>query len=151
MKVSNQQIQDFLKGKKIALAGVSRDPKKFGYQAFKKLSEKGYTIIPINPNTDKIDDAKCYRRVTDLPQDIESILIMTPKEESDHVLRDSIQKGIKNIWVQQMSHTNDTIKIAEEFQKEIIHEKCIFMFAEPVTGVHGFHRSIKKLFRTLPK
>jgi hypothetical protein len=50
-----------------------------------------------------------------------------------------------------MSETNQTIKIAEEYQKEIIHKKCIYMFAEPVAGIHRFHRTILKLFGMLPK
>jgi predicted CoA-binding protein len=151
MKVSKEQIEDFLKGKRIAVAGVSRNPKKFGYQTFKSLSELGYNIVPVNPNTDKIDQTKCYRNITDLPSDIESILIMTGKENSNQILRESIQKGIKNIWVQQMSDTRETLKIAEEYQKEIIFKKCIFMFTEPVSGMHKFHRNLKRLFNLLPK
>jgi hypothetical protein len=50
-----------------------------------------------------------------------------------------------------MSEAKNTIKIAEEYQKEIIHRKCIFMFAEPVKGVHKFHRFIMKLFGMFPK
>jgi uncharacterized protein len=151
MNVTKKQIEGFLKGKRIAVAGVSRNPKKFGYQTFKNLSKLGYTIVPVNPNTDMIDDVKCYRHIADLPSDIESILIMTGKENSNAILRESIQKGIKNIWVQQMSDTIDTLKIAEEYQKEIIFKKCIFMFAEPVKGAHKFHRNLKRLFNLLPK
>jgi uncharacterized protein len=149
MSTSRIQIEDFLKGKRIALAGTSRNPKKFGYMAFKNLKDKGYNIVPINPNTDKIDDVDCYKSVSDLPPDIESLLIMTPKTYSDQTLREAIQKGIKNIWVQQMSETKETLKIAEEYQREIISKKCIFMFTEPVSGVHKFHRALLKLFNKL--
>jgi uncharacterized protein len=150
MPAPKQQIEDFLKRKRIAIAGVSRNHKKFGYQTFKNLSEMGYTIIPVNPNADKIDDVKCYQKISDLPSDLESILIMTGKDHSDQVLRESIQKGIKNIWVQQMSDTRETLKIAEEYQKEIIFRECIYMFAEPVKGMHKFHKALKKLFGRLP-
>ena len=151
MKTDKQKIEDFLKSKKIALAGVSRNKKKFGYISFKSLVEKGYNILPINPNANEIDDKKCFKSISDLPSDVESVLIMTPQNNTDEVLKEAIKKGIKNIWVQQMSNTKNTIGIAEEYQKEIVIGKCIFMFAEPISGIHKFHRTLVKIFGGLPK
>ncbi|QQS49963.1 MAG: CoA-binding protein [Bacteroidota bacterium] len=150
MKVRKAQIDDFFAGKHIAIAGVSRNPKKFGHEVFKELLKNGYDILPINPNAEKINGHHCYASVETLPADVDSLLIVTPKFETDQVLRSALNKGIKNIWVQQMSHTDSTLKIAEEFEKEIIHNKCIFMFAEPVKGAHKIHRVIMKLFGQLP-
>ncbi len=149
--VTKKDIEKFLEPKKLAIAGVSRNKRKFGYLVFRDLKASGYEVYPVNPNTDKINGDTCYKSVKDLPADIKSILILTPKKETDNVLREAINKGILNIWVQQMSETRNTLKIAEEYQKEIIHKKCIFMFAEPVRGVHKFHRIILKLFGMLPK
>ena len=149
--VTKKKIEKFLEPKKLAIVGVSRNPKKFGYLVFRDLKASGYEVYPVNPNADKINGDSCYKSVKDLPADINSILILTPKKETDNVLREAINKGIMNIWVQQMSETKNTIKIAEEYQKEIIHRKCIFMFAEPVKGVHKFHRLILKLCGMLPK
>ena len=149
--VTKKEIETFFEPKKLAIVGVSRDAKKFGHLVFKDLKAKGYSVCPVNPNTDKINGDRCYRSVKELPDDIRSVLILTPKQETDSILREVINKGIINIWVQQMSETNQTIKIAEEYQKEIIHKKCIYMFAEPVTGFHRFHRTILKLFGMLPK
>jgi predicted CoA-binding protein len=151
MKTNKQKIEDFLNSKKIALAGVSRNKKKFGYISFKSLIEKGYNILPINPDANEIDGKKCFKSITDLPSDVESVIIMTPKDNTDEVLIEAINKGIKNIWVQQMSDTKNTIGIAEEYQKEIVTGKCIFMFAEPITGVHKFHRTLVKIFGGLPR
>jgi uncharacterized protein len=151
MKVTKQQITNFLEGKRLAIAGVSRDPKKFGYLVFKDLTKNGFTVLPINPKSELIDGIKCFKSVSELPKDVESLLIMTPKHMTDDTLREAISRGIKNIWVQQMSETKDTLKIAEEYQKEIIFGKCIYMFAEPVPGFHKFHRTLVKLFGALPR
>ena len=149
--VTKEKIKKFLEPKNLAIAGVSRNPRKFGHQVYRDLKTSGYEVYPVNPNADKINGDLCYKSVKDLPADIKSILILTPRKETDSVLREAINKGILNIWVQQMSETKNTIKIAEEYQKEIIHKKCIFMFAEPVRGVHKFHRIIMKFFGMLPK
>lgn len=151
MKVTKKQIDEFLEPKRLAIAGVSRNEKKFGNVVFKELSKNGFEVLPINPNTEKIDETVCYPDVESLPKDIESILIVTPKFNTDEILKSAIERGIKNIWVQQSSNTNETIRIAEEYNREIIHNKCIFMFAEPVQNVHKFHRTINKIFGALPK
>jgi predicted CoA-binding protein len=45
---SIKQINEFLDNQPIALVGVSRNSKKFGYSAFKELKEKGMNLIPVN-------------------------------------------------------------------------------------------------------
>jgi len=49
MKANRKAIEAFLSSKKIAIAGVSRDSKKFGHTVFKELSLKGFDVYPINP------------------------------------------------------------------------------------------------------
>ncbi|MBN2610524.1 MAG: CoA-binding protein [Bacteroidales bacterium] len=151
MKVTKKDIDNFFEPGKIAVAGVSRNTKKFGYSIFHELSQKGIEVVPVNPKATEIDGVKCYAKVNDLPVDVKSLLIVTPKEETDAILREAIDKGIQNIWVQQMSETEESIKIAEEYQKEVIFKKCIFMFAEPVQSIHKFHRMLTKIFGGLPK
>ncbi|MBR8535039.1 CoA-binding protein [Carboxylicivirga sediminis] len=150
MTVTKQQIDDFLKAQSIAIAGVSTDERKFGRKVFDELVKSGYQVLPINPNTNNINGHVCYQSVNELPEHTESLLIITPKNETDKVLKEAINKGIKNIWVQQFSNTENTIAIAEEYQQEIIHSKCIFMFAEPVKGFHKFHKQLLKVFGRLP-
>jgi predicted CoA-binding protein len=151
MKVTKKDIEKFFEPGKLAVAGVSRNPKKFGYGVFKELLNKGYKVIPVNPKADEIEGVKCYHSISEIPGEMKSLLIVTPREQTDGILREAINKGFSNIWVQQMSETEDTIKIAEEYQVDIIHRKCIYMFAEPVAGIHKFHRTIVKIFGRLPK
>lgn len=150
-KVSKEQIEKFFEPKRFSIAGVSRDTKKFGYHAFRDMRKSGFDILPVNPSADEIDGVKCYKSVEELPADVESLLILTPKSHTDATLRQAIKKGIKNIWVQQSSDTKETLSIAEEYNQEIIHGKCVFMFAEPVGSIHKFHRTLVKIFGGLPK
>jgi len=149
--VTKKNIEDFLGPKKLAIAGVSRNPKKFGHAVFYGLKKSGYTVFPINPKSGEIDGEKCYASVADLPEDVMHLLIVTPKKDTDAVLRDAIKKGIRRVWVQQMSETTETEHIAAEYNVELISKKCIFMFADPVTGMHKFHRNIVGFFGRLPK
>ena len=98
-----KQINEFIDSQPIALVGVSRNPKKFGYTAFKELKEKGMKIIPVNPEADEIMGEKSYPDVSKLPSDVKGIIILTKKEKTAAVVRDAKEKGIKQIWIQQMA------------------------------------------------
>jgi hypothetical protein len=39
---------------------------------------------------------------------------------------------------------------AEKYQKNLVFNKCIFMFASPVKGIHKFHRVLARLFGKVP-
>jgi predicted CoA-binding protein len=149
--VSKKEIENFLEPRKLAIAGVSRNPKKFGHAVFHELRKNGYTVLPINPKAGDIEGEKCYAAVADLPGDVNRLLIVTHKRDTDSVLQEAIRKGINHIWVQQMSETTDTVRIAAESNVGLITKKCIFMFADPVTGMHKFHRSVVGFFGRLPK
>ncbi len=151
MKASKASIDSFLASRKVAIAGVSRDPKKFGYQVFKQLKDKGFEVYPINPGADFIDGTPCFRSVSSLPLNVHNLLIITTKKHSRDVVSDAIAKGIDSIWIQQMSDTPEAIELARSRPLNLITRECILMHVEPVTGVHKFHRSIKRLFGLYPR
>lgn len=149
--VTLNEIQKFLAPRKMAMAGVSRNPKKFGGSIFKELKEKGFELYPINPNAEEIQGVKCYKSVDDLPADVEHLFIVTQKHETALVAQAAITKGIKMVWIQQQSDTPEAVKLIQEAGIPVIYKKCIMMFADPVKSVHGFHRFFVKSFGKYPK
>jgi uncharacterized protein len=151
MKASRKAIELFLSSKKIAIAGVSRNPKKFGYTVFKELSQKGFDVYPINPNTNSLGGTPCFQSVSALPSNVKNLLIVTPKNQTTGLIREAVSNGISGIWIQQMSETPEAIQFAQENNVNLISKQCILMWAEPVKSFHRFHRNLKKLFGLLPK
>jgi len=149
--ITLNQIGEFLEPKKIAIAGVSRDPKKFGAVVFNNLKKKGFEVYPVNPNADEIQGGKCYKSVGELPAGVDRLLIATPKTETANVVKEAAEKGMKMIWIQLSADTPEAVKIANENNIPVIYKKCIYMFAEPVESVHKFHRYLVKLFGGYPK
>lgn len=144
------EIQKFLEPRKFAIAGASRNVKKFGGSVFQELIEKGFDLYPINPNADEIQGVKCYKSVEELPSDVEHLYIVTPKYETEIIARAAVKKGLKMIWIQQESDTPEAVKIIEEAGIPLIYRKCIMMFATPVKSVHRFHRFLAKAFGSYP-
>ncbi|MCX6266162.1 MAG: CoA-binding protein [Bacteroidetes bacterium] len=151
MKATKASIDAFLSIRKVAIAGVSKDPKKFGHLVFKRLKEKGFDVYPINPGTDHIAGVPCFRSVGALPLNVHSLVILTPKKHTAEVVSEAIAKGIDNIWIQQMSDTQEAIDLIRGHPINLILKECILMHIDPVTGIHKFHRSLKKLFGSYPK
>jgi uncharacterized protein len=147
---TQQDIQDFLLVKRVAVAGISRDEKKFSRLLLKKLVSEGYTVLPVNPNAQQIDSLLCYSSVADLPADVSQLIVVTNKKESQNVVQQALDKGIKKIWVQQGSETPEVLDMAKNNSHDLITGECLFMWLGPVTGFHSFHRFLRKVFSVLP-
>ena len=145
-----KQINEFLDSQPIALVGVSRNPKKFGYAAFKELKEKGMKIIPVNPLADEIMGEKSYPNVNVLPPEVRGIIVFTKKDKTANVIREAKEKGIKQIWIQQMADTKEAINELKDSDINYITGECILMHYKP-HSIHKFHGKIKKFFGRFPK
>jgi len=146
-----ETIKNFLSAKKIAIAGASRDPKKFGHSILKELSDKGYEVYPVNPEADEIAGFKCYRKLTDLPDDVAHLHIVTNKSRSAEIVQQAVNRGIQNIWLQLSSDSPEAIELIKKHKLDGISKRCILMYAEPVKGFHNFHRFLNKFFGTYAK
>lgn len=145
-----KQIEEFLASEPTALVGVSRNPKKFGFAAFKELREKGLNVIPVNPHASEILGAKAYPDVKSLPEEVKSLIIMTKKDKTSDVIRDAKARGFQQIWIQQYSESKEALRELEGSDINYITGQCILMYYKP-HGVHKFHSALKKLFGRYPK
>jgi uncharacterized protein len=147
---SLKQINDFIDAQPVALVGASRNPKKFGYAVFKELKEKGMKIVPVNPVADEILGEKSYPNVKMLPSEIQSIIVVTKKDQTASVIRDAKEKGIKQIWIQQMADSREAMDELKDSGINWISGECILMHYKP-HSIHKFHGAIKKFFGRFPK
>ncbi len=145
-----EKIDRFMACKKFAVAGVSRKSYKSGSTIFRELKNKNYDIIPVSPHLDNFEGEKCYRSVSELPDDVDGIILSVKPEQGLAVVQDAAARGIRNIFVQLGAHNNEITAYAEKNGINLISKQCIFMFAQP-TGIHKFHERISKFFGFYPK
>jgi predicted CoA-binding protein len=145
-----RQINEFIDSQPIALVGVSRNPKKFGYAVFKELKEKGMKLIPVNPQAEEIMGEKTYPNVKMLPPEVQSIIIFTKKDQTASVIRDAKERGIKQIWIQQMADSKEALQELKDSGINFITGECILMHYKP-NSIHKFHGGLKKFFGRFPK
>jgi uncharacterized protein len=145
-----KQINQFLEAQPIALVGVSRNPKKFGYTAFRELKEKGMKIIPVNPEADEILGEKVYHDLNSLPSEVKGIIIMTSKDKTASIVRDAAAKGIREIWIQQTADTPEALDLLRSSDANFITGECILMHYK-ANSIHKFHGNLKRFFGRFPK
>ena len=147
-------INAFINDPKISVVGVSTDKSKWGYSLFKALSDKGYTVYPVNPKYSFIDGIKCYASVADLPPDVSNVILAISQSWTDAVVNEMVNSSIKRVWFHKGaggigSMTESALHICGENKIEVVFGLCPMMFFPPV-GIHKVHLWIKKITHTLP-
>jgi uncharacterized protein len=148
---SKTKVDDFLAQNALAVAGVSRNVKKFGNFAYKKLKQKGYEVFAVNPEAESIEGEKCYPDLKSLPKTVGGVVIVTKPEKTMNVLQGMVDAGIKKAWMQQGAESDEAIRFCIKNGIDEVHGECIMMFAPPVQSFHKFHRWIWGLAGKLPK
>ncbi len=148
--VTKKAIDNFLAQSKIAVVGVSRSGKKFGNSVFKELKSKGYETYPVNSYTSEIEGEKCYPGLSSIPGGVNGVVLVVPPVETDELVKEAAQLGIRNIWIQQGAGSKEAVKFCEDNGINVVHDECIMMFSEPAAFIHRFHRGINKIIGKLP-
>ena len=148
---TQKTIDDFFAQPNIAIAGVSRDSKKFGNMVYRALKKKGMKVFALNPNTDSIDGDTCYHTINELPTETKALIIITPPSQTAALLKEAHEKGIKHIWIQQKSESNEALIYAEKMDPVPLHGFCLFMFLKPYAFPHNMHRFFFKMSKKFPR
>ena len=139
-------INEFLSQPVWAVAGVSRDKKKFGSYLYVNLKKRGRSVVPVNPNMQEFDGDVCYQTIDKLPPEVTGLVICTPPETSMKLISEAIIRGIRQIWLQQGAENAEVLEKYRTAGINLVSGKCLLMYAEPVDSVHKFHRFLAKLF-----
>ena len=75
---SDEEIIEILNLKKVVVIGMSKHQEKAAHFVPKYLSENGFDIIPVNPNSDEILNKKCYKEINDIKDDIDIVDVFRP-------------------------------------------------------------------------
>lgn len=143
-------IRTFFECTHFAVAGASRDPKKFGNMIFKEMVKKGYDVLPVNSNANEIEGRTCYPALKDLPESVDALVIVTQPHQTRLLLKEALDKGIRNIWILPGAEDIDVLAFCMQNQGNFITGRCILMFLEPVSGFHWLHRFFYRLFGSYP-
>jgi len=144
-------VDDFLKQKTLAVVGASRKPLKFGNMVYKELKKRGYRVFPVNPQTATLGDVPCYPNLKSLPEPVDGVVVVVPPTQTELVVREAAEAGIRRIWLQQGAESENAIHFCRDNGMSVVYGECILMFTEPIGFWHKPHRWLWKLLGKLPK
>jgi uncharacterized protein len=154
MKTQRQDIDQFLAQRRIALVGISRDDKDFSRTLFRELQQRGYDVVPVNPQASEVDGVRCYGRMQEIEPPVEGALLMTPPAVTEQVVRDCAEAGVRRVWMHQGAGTGAVSPAAVDYcagqGMSVIAGHCPFMFLPGTAFFHRFHGFIKKVSGTYP-
>lgn len=96
----SEQIDRFLQSESFGVVGASSNPDKYGNKVFRCYQQNNRKAFPVNPREKMIEGVECVSGVTDLPDDVKSISIITPPQVTEKIVSEAIGRGIENIWMQ---------------------------------------------------
>ncbi|MBN2226035.1 MAG: CoA-binding protein [candidate division Zixibacteria bacterium] len=151
---TGKDIYEFLAVRRLAIIGVSRNPKAFSRVLFKEFIDRKYETIPVNPSATDIDGFPCYQSVAGITPTVEAALVMTSPKSVEKAVNDCLDVGVKRIWIYGMMGNPQANKgiIAKCNQQNVIviSDLCPFMFFPQTGFLHRFHGTILKIMGRYP-
>jgi len=119
---------DLTKVKTIAVIGASNNPAKFGNKIIKDLLKKDFIVWPVNPKEDLIEGQKVYHSLADLPALPDMINLVVPAEIGFNIVKQAIDLGVKNIWLQPGAQSDEIIDYIKKFPDvNFVQNSCTMM------------------------
>jgi predicted CoA-binding protein len=106
--------------KVVAIIGASHDRRKFGNRALRAFQQRGYTVIPVNPNEKEVEGIATVASVLDVAGTIDMATFYVPPEVGLRVLDDIAKKGIAEVWLNPGADTGEVIARAKALGLEPI-------------------------------
>lgn len=153
---SMHTIEDFLAQRRIALVGISHNPKDFSHTLFNDLRRRGYDVIPVNPKLSKVEGGPCFARLQDIQPPVEAALLMTSPEVTESVVRDCAQAGIRHVWMYAAARGGGSVSpkalsFCQEHGIAVVPGECPYMFLSGAGFGHRVHGFIRKITGHYPQ
>ena len=144
------EVDEFLSQEVLALAGASRNGKKFGNTVLRELLAKGYRVHPVHPEADLVEGRRAYRSLADLPEPVGGLVLVVPKPRATALVREAAEAGIRRVWLQQGAESPEAESLAKEKGLAYVGGECVLMFLRDTGFLHRAHRWFNGVFGRLP-
>ena len=110
----------------IAMIGASPHWNRPSYFAMKYLQDKGYRVIPVNPQAEgeSILGEKVYRSLAEVPDKIDMVDLFRRADAAPELVDQAIAKGAKVVWMQLGVRNAEAAAKAEAAGLKVVMNRC---------------------------
>ncbi|MDY6958762.1 MAG: CoA-binding protein [Halobacteriota archaeon] len=90
-----KELDPLFNPKTVAVIGATNNFNKWGFSSFSSALAGSQTVYPVNRREDKIIGHTAYKKVTDIPDDIDLSVFVVPAPSCPAVMEDCVEKGVK--------------------------------------------------------
>src|SRR5262252_9095877 len=109
----------------IAVVGVSSNPIRPSFGVARYMQQRGYRIIPVNPNETEVLGEKAYGSLADLPEKFDLVDIFRRSEEAGDHVDDAIRLGARAVWLQEGVIDEAAAERAMKAGLLVVMDRCI--------------------------
>ena len=147
---------EFLRKKRVAVTGVSRNPETHSSNVvYKRLRERGYEVFAVNPNAQEVEGDVAYHDLRSVPGGVDAVVIGTRPEIADETMRECAELGIEHVWMHRGPGSGSVSTTATEYGRrhgiKVIDGGCPCMFEPTADLGHKMMRVIFSLNGNVPK
>ena len=151
-----EAASEFLASKRVAVTGVSRQPKNHGSNVvYKRLRDRGYEVFAVNPNADEVEGDRCYRDLRSISGGVDAVVIATRPELAEETMRECAELAIKHVWMHRGPSGGSVSADAADYGRNwgiaVIDGGCPCMFAPTADLGHKAMRILLTLNGNVPR
>ena len=151
-----EAASEFLASRRVAVTGVSRDPKDHGSNiVYRRLRDRGYEVFAVNPNAEEVEGDRAYRDLRSIPDGVDAVVIGTKPETAEGTMRECAELGIKQVWMHRGPGGGSVSEEAADYGRQrgiaVIDGGCPCMFGPTADLGHKAMRVIFTLNGNVPR
>ncbi len=114
----------FSECKTIAVVGLSSNSMRPSNGVSGFMQEKGYRVIPVNPNETEVLGERSHEKLSDITDDVDLVDIFRRSEFAGDVVDEAISIGAKAVWLQEGVVDQAAAKRAEDAGLLVVMDRC---------------------------
>jgi predicted CoA-binding protein len=122
---SDEGIREVLSSTRtIALVGASPNPERASHSVMHYMLDRGYRVIPVNPNVKEVLGQKTVASLKDIQEPVDMVDVFRRSEAAGTLCDEAIAIGAKSVWLQLGVINEEGARRAEAAGLKVIMDRC---------------------------